>query len=417
MPGIVVEGGRTLQGSIRVYGAKNAILPILAASIMTDQNVVLRGCPMLSDVDNMLKILRLIGCEAEQYGDEIHICAKNATSHEMPCELSKEIRSSIFMLGPLLARFQRAWVTYPGGCEIGLRPIELHLKGLRELNATVVEEGGEIHCWGDHMRGAEISLDYPSVGATENIMMAAARTRGKTIIRNAAREPEIIDLAAFINAMGGKVYGAGDATIEIIGVDKLNGCTFTIMPDRIVAGTYMVAAAITGGDVTVEGVCPDHMKAVLAKLREAGSLVLEKTNSIRVISPARPREIRKIETLPFPGFPTDMQAQFFALATVANGTSVIVENVFENRFKHAAELMKMGASIQVKDRTAIIRGVETLHGAAVEAKDLRCGAALVLAGLRASGKTTVSGTHYIDRGYQDLSYELASLGADIRKAD
>ena len=414
MSNLMIEGGRRLSGSLPVYGAKNAILPILAACIMTEEEVVLESCPVLSDVANMLEILRLLGCSVAVEGDVIRINAKHANRHEMPTELSKKMRSSIFMLGALISRFGKAWVTQPGGCEIGLRPIDLHLKGLRALNVSVDEEHGEIQCNGPHTKGAEITLDYPSVGATENIIMAAVTAEGKTVLHNAAREPEVSDLARFINQMGGRIKGAGAGTIEIIGVKRLQGTRYKIMPDRIVAGTYLAAAAVTGGDVTLTGICPEHLQAAASKLQETGCLIQFTEDTVRIQAPRHLGEMQKIETLPYPGFPTDLQAQFMAVACVCHGTCILSENVFENRFKHVPELCRMGARIQIKERTAVVRGGTPLMGAEVAAKDLRGGAALVIAGLAAKGRTTVEGKCFIDRGYQDLAAELSALGAEIR---
>lgn len=409
-----VYGGVPLSGSVPVYGAKNAILPILAACIMTEEEVILENCPHLSDVENMLEILRLLGCEAVCMGSEIRLCAKHADSYEMPEALSKKMRSSIFMLGALISRFGKAKVTQPGGCEIGLRPIDLHLKGLRALQVQINETRGEIHCDGTHARGAEITLDYPSVGATENIIMAAVTARGVTVLHNAAREPEVADLAQFINQMGGRIEGAGTGTVKITGVKKLNGVRYAIMPDRIVAGTYLAAAAIAGGNITLTNICPAHLQAAASKLQETGCEITFTPNSVHLLAPKRLCEMQKIETLPYPGFPTDLQAQFMAVACLCRGTCVISENVFENRFKHAPELCRMGAKIQVKERTAVVRGGAPLFGAQVSAKDLRGGAALVIAGLAAEGKTVVEGKQFIDRGYENLARELGALGAEIQ---
>lgn len=409
-----VYGGVPLSGSVPVYGAKNAILPILAACIMTEEEVILENCPHLSDVGNMLEILRLLGCEAVRAGSEIRLCAKHADSYEMPEALSKKMRSSIFMLGALISRFGKAKVTQPGGCEIGLRPIDLHLKGLRALQVQINETHGEIHCDGTHARGAEITLDYPSVGATENIIMAAVTARGVTVLHNAAREPEVADLAQFINQMGGRIEGAGTGTVKITGVKKLNGVRYAIMPDRIVAGTYLAAAAIAGGNITLTNICPAHLQAAASKLQETGCEITFTPNSVHLLAPKRLCEMQKIETLPYPGFPTDLQAQFMAVACLCRGTCVISENVFENRFKHAPELCRMGAKIQIKERTAVVRGGAPLFGAQVSAKDLRGGAALVIAGLAAEGKTVVEGKQFIDRGYENLARELGALGAEIQ---
>lgn len=417
MSTIIVNGGRSLNGEIQIQGAKNAILPILAASIMTEEPIVIHNCPRLTDVHNMLHILNMLGCEAVQSGRTIRVDASRSDSYEMPTDLSKQLRSSIFMLGALITRFERAWVTQPGGCDIGMRPIDLHLKGLRELNVQIIEEHGAIHCVGRDVRGADITLDYPSVGATENIIMAAVKAKGKTIIRNAAREPEVSDLANFINAMGGDVRFAGTGTIEIHGVEHLHGTEYSIIPDRIVAGTYMAAAAMTGGELRLKGAVQDHLTSISSKLVEAGCDIRFHKDEMTICGPARPQEMKRIETLPFPGFPTDIQAPVFAVACIADGTSVIMENVFENRFRHASELTRMGADISINDRSAVVRGVERLQGAAVTACELRGGAALVLAGLAAKGQTVVEKADFISRGYEDIVSELTSVGADIRRFD
>ncbi len=417
MAELLVLGGNTLNGKLKIGGAKNSILPILAASILTNKTVEIRDCPDIVDVRNMLKILELLGCGVEWNEDRLLIDTGTAERWDMPEDLAKVLRSSIFMLGPIVGRFKKALFYFPGGCEIGLRPIDMHLKGLRELNVHISEEYGKIICEGSLLKGAEIVLDYPSVGATENILMAAVFAEGRTVIRNAAREPEVVDLQNFINLMGGRVWGAGSSTITIEGVKSLGSVTYKAIPDRIVAGTYLVAAAITGGNVYLENVYPEHMYAILSKLKEAGCILDVGQSSIHIIGPKTPKEMQMIETLPYPGFPTDMQAQMFALATVCEGTSIIIENVFENRFKHAAELAKMGANITIKDRTAIVRGVNRLTGADINAKDLRAGAALVLAALRAEGISRISGLNYIQRGYEDLVGDLCSLGADLKTVE
>jgi len=411
----LINGGHRLQGRVRVTGAKNSILPILAAAILTSKTVRIHDCPRLLDVENMLEILRILGCQVTWLDDVITIDPSNIRSWELPEYLTKELRSSIVMLGPILGRCRRAKLTYPGGCEIGLRPIDLHLKGLKQLNAKIDESHGYIVCEGADMIGTEILLDYPSVGATENIMLAAVNAKGQTIIRNAAKEPEIIDLQNFINAMGGKVWGAGSNSIIIQGTSDLHEVDYRVIPDRIVAGTYMVAAAITGGDLWIENVIIEHLYPIISKLREAGCEIQANGQELHIIGPKRPSSVHLLETLPHPGFPTDMQAQMLALLTVADGTSVIIENIFENRYKHVAELIRMGAQVTIKDRMAVIKGVESLTGAAVEAKDLRGGAALVLAGLRAKGTTEVSNIYLIDRGYEELDKQLCALGAEIQR--
>jgi UDP-N-acetylglucosamine 1-carboxyvinyltransferase len=411
----LVKGGRRLSGSLRVCGSKNAVLPILAASLLTDGEVVLGNCPKLTDVDNMLRILQHLGCDTRFEDGTVRLNAGSASLWEMPEHLSRELRSSIFLLGPILGRFGRALFTYPGGCEIGLRPIDLHLKGLRVLNAGIEETHGFIVCKPSKLKGATVNLDYPSVGATENIMMAAVKAEGRTTIHNAAREPEIEYLQDFINAMGGMIRGAGSSDIEIEGVRRLHGAEFQIPSDRIVAGTYLVAVAMAGGEAELQDTQPECLQPILSKLRDAGCEIETDMRHTFIRCNSRPMSVRLIETLPYPGFPTDMQAQFFALSTVSQGTTMIVENVFESRFRHAAELIRMGANITIRDRMAIIHGVEKLTGAAVSAGDLRGGAALVLAGLAAEGSTRVDDVHYIDRGYEALDHELAQLGADIQR--
>ena len=417
MESFLVEGGRRLSGSLRVDGAKNAALPILAACVLTEEDVTLHGMPDITDVHRMTEILGLLGCRVQCDGHDMVISGRGMCSHEMPDGLSKQIRSSIFMLGPILSRFRQATVTYPGGCEIGMRPIDLHLTGLRALGVAICEEGGVIRCDGANMHAGEVHLDYPSVGATENVMMAAGCLPGTTEIRNAAREPEIADLAAFMNCMGAKVRGAGSACITIEGVSRLHGAEFTPMPDRIVAGTLLCAAAITGGDVHLTHAPVDDMHAINAKLREMGCDMRETADTIRLRAPARLSAFPMMQTQPHPGFPTDMQAQMLALLSVAQGTTVVVENVFENRFTHAGEMNRMGAKILCAGRTAIVQGVKELTGAQVTARDLRGGAALVLAGLAARGETRVDNAALVDRGYEKFERQLSALGAGIRRVE
>ena len=394
MEAFVVRGGRKLEGTMRVDGAKNAALPILAASVLTEETVVLQGVPMISDVRKMTDILTMLGCRIRRDGHTLTLDAGGLNRTEMPDALSKQIRSSIFLLGPILSRFRQATVTYPGGCEIGLRPIDLHLSGLRSLGVAIHEEGGVIHCDGGNMHSGEVHLDYPSVGATENILMAAVLLPGISVIHNAAREPEIVDLANFINAMGGSVRGAGSAVMTIEGVKHLHGARWMPMPDRIVAGTLL---------------------AVNAKLREMGCDVREEEKRVILTAPERLTAFAQLQTQPYPGFPTDMQVQMLALLSVSEGTGVVVENVFENRFTHAGDLNRMGARILCSGRTAVVRGVPELYGARVTARDLRGGAALTLAGLKAQGETQVDGAELIDRGYEHFETQLTCLGADIRR--
>ena len=405
----LVSGGKRLCGALEVGCAKNAVLPILAAAMLTDAPVTLEDCPDLVDARNMLSILETLGCRVERRGREVRLDASRAENHEMPEKLSKRLRSSIFLLGPLIARFGRARVSYPGGCEIGQRPIDLHLKGLRALGVTIREAHGMIECEGARLRGADVYLDFPSVGATENVMMAAVLARGRTTIHNAAREPEIRDLQAFINALGGKVRGGGTDRVTIEGVKALGAARYRPLPDRIVAGTLLAAAAATRGEVLLRRACPGDLGAVLDKLRQAGCEV--EAEGEEIFLRARALKPFEVSTQPFPGFPTDLQAQFMALACAVQGASVVVENVFENRFAHAAQLRRMGADIFLSGRLAVVRGGR-LYGAEVQAGDLRGGAALALA---AEGESRVENVELIDRGYERLEEMLAALGADIRR--
>lgn len=415
MESLVIQGGQRLEGALRVDGAKNAALPILAACVLTEATVQLLDIPDILDVQRMADILRMLGCDVSRQGQSMSVCAANISSSEMPDQLSKQIRSSIFLLGPILSRFRQATVTYPGGCEIGLRPIDLHLSGLRALGVEIREEGGVIRCDGRSMHAGEIHLDYPSVGATENVIMAAVRLEGTTTIRNAAREPEIVDLCRFLTAMGGRVHGAGSATVQVEGVKSLHGTVYTPMPDRIVAGTLLAAGAITGGNVELTNAPVADMHAICAKLKEMGCALREESKRIFLRAPKRLNAFPVLQTQPHPGFPTDMQAQMLALLSVAEGTGVIVENVFESRFAHAGDLNRMGARILCSGRNAIVRGVERLNGAQVTARDLRGGAAMVLAGLKAEGVTTVEHAELIDRGYDHLEMQLDRLGADVKR--
>ena len=415
MEAFVVEGGTPLRGEIRVDGAKNATLPILAAAVLTEETVRLHDVPEITDVKHMADILTLLGCQVTRENGDMTVTCAGLHTWEMPDQLSKQIRSSIFLLGPILARFHKATVTFPGGCEIGLRPIDLHLSGLRCLGVKIKEEGGLIHCDGSSMHAGEVHFDYPSVGATENVMMAAVLVPGVTTIHNPAREPEIVDLQNFINAMGGCVRGAGGHAIEIEGVSRLHGTEWTPMPDRIVAGTLLAAAAVTGGEIALTNAPESDMVAVTAKLREMGCRIAEAPGRIALSAPQRLTAFGQLQTQPHPGFPTDMQVQMLALLAVSEGTGVITENVFENRFTHAGDLNRMGAHILCTGRTAVVRGVRELYGARVTARDLRGGAALVLAGLKAHGETHVEHAELIDRGYDHLERQLTELGANIRR--
>ena len=415
MEAFVVEGGVALRGEARVDSAKNAVLPILAAAVLTPEEIVLHNVPDITDVGHMAAILTMLGCRVERSGRDMTVDCGGIHSWEMPDQLSKQIRSSIFLLGPILARFLKATVTFLGGCEIGLRPIDLHLSGLRQLGVEISEEGGLIHCDGRNMHAGEVHFDYPSVGATENVMMAAVLLPGTTVIHNPAREPEIADLQAFINAMGGKIRGAGTHYIAVEGVERLHGTAWTPMADRIVAGTLLAAAAITGGEITLTNAPESDMVAVTAKLREMGCRLEERPGWIHLRAPKRLTAFAQLQTQPHPGFPTDMQVQMLALLSTAEGMGVITENVFENRFTHAGDLNRMGAHILCTGRTAVVRGVPELYGAHVTARDLRSGAALVLAGLRARGETLVDHAELIDRGYDHLERQLSRLGGKVRR--
>lgn len=408
-------GGERIEGSIRVDAAKNAVLPILAAAILPEGDVIIRDCPDIRDVHAMAEILGKLGCETIWQNGEMLIRNGKLHQWEMPDELSKQIRSSIFLLGPILGKLRRATVTYPGGCEIGIRPIDLHLKGLKALGVKIVDAGGVLYCDGKDMHAGDVYFDYPSVGATENVMMAAVLLPGVTTIHNAAREPEIEDLQRFINRMGGKIRGAGTQIIEIEGVEKLKGITYSPIPDRIVAGTLLCAGAMNGGKLELTNVHPWDLVPVIDKLKEMGCRIRESGKRIFLEAPETLDAISQLQTQPHPGFPTDMQAQMLCACCVARGTSVIIENVFENRLSHVADLCRMGANIRVSGRMAVVQGVESLRGMRVTARDLRGGAALVLAGLRARGETLVENISLIDRGYAHLEKTLSALGAKIER--
>ena len=411
----IINGGIPLRGEAAVSGAKNSALPLLAACLLTEEEVVLHNCPRIGDVFSMQGILEKLGAHVRFSGNTICVAAKEIETVAMPEKLSKKIRSSIFLLGSMLGRMRRAVFQYPGGCEIGLRPIDLHLSGLRQLGVDVREEGGLIRCDGRHMRAGTVHFDYPSVGATENVMMAAALLKGRTVLSNVAREPEITDLQNFLNAMGARISGAGTHTVTVEGVDRLRGVSYCPMPDRIVAGTLLAAAAATGGDIRLTNVPCRDLYAVFTKMREMGCEIDEEESAVRLRAPQRLTAFQQLQTQPHPGFPTDMQAQMLALAAMAKGTSVVVENVFENRFAHAGDLNRMGANVLVNGRTAVVQGVDMLYGTHVTARDLRGGAALVIAGLAARGETLVERAELIDRGYERLEEMLGALGAEIRR--
>ena len=415
MEKLIIQGGTKLTGTVKVSGAKNAVLPIIAASLLGSTPSRLLEAPNLEDVRTISEVIAHLGVPVGYEADALVIDSANITTCEAPYELVRKMRASFLVMGPLLARFGRAKISLPGGCAIGTRPIDLHLKGFEALGAEIELGHGYVEARAPHgLTGARIYLDFPSVGATENILMAAAMAKGQTILENPAEEPEIVDLANFLNAMGARVRGAGTNVIRIEGAPELKGCTHTVIPDRIEAGTYMVGAAITDGDVYIENALTEHLKPVVAKLKEAGAKIEEDVDGVRVCGTGRLRSI-DIKTLPYPGFPTDMQAQMMALMTVARGTSVITETVFENRFMHVDELKRMGANIKIEGRSAVVEGVSTLQGCPVKATDLRAGAALVLAALAASGQTEIGYLHHIDRGYDNLVKKLQGLGADIKR--
>lgn len=417
MSKIIVRGGRTLKGTVRVHGAKNSVLPILAAALLAEEgSSVIHDVPALDDVKNILQVLAALGVHAKQSDGSVRLQAESLISYEAPYELVRRMRASFLVMGPLLARLGKVRISLPGGCAIGTRPIDQHLKGFEAMGAEIGFGQGTIEASvNGKLRGARIYLDIASVGATENIMMAAATAIGTTIIENAAKEPEIVDLANFLNAMGGKVRGAGTGVIRIEGVERLRGVEHHVIPDRVEAGTYMIAAAITGGDVYVEGAIRDHLGPVVAKLEEMGVQIACDENGIRV-NATHPLKAVDVKTLPYPGYPTDMQAQMMALLLVADGTSIVTETVFENRFMHVEELVKMGAEIKVDGRTAIVTGGVKLSAASVCATDLRAGAALICAALTADGSSEIGGVHHIERGYVDIVGKLAALGADIYSA-
>jgi len=412
---LVIEGGKPLSGNVRIHGAKNAALPILAACTMAEGVHRIGNVPDLLDIHVMLDILRALGCKAELKDDVVSLETSSAHSSHIPEELMRQMRSSIFLMGPLLSRFGHVQVYQPGGCAIGERKIDLHLKGLQALGAKIEESGNTIKCSVDRLRGTDITLDFPSVGATENIMMAAALAEGVTTISNAAREPEIQDLQNFLNAMGAKMIGAGTDTITIEGVERLTPRAYRVIPDRIVTGTLMVAAAATRGSVTLENVCPAHLTSVIHVLKRAGVQIVASDDIIHVSNSSRPRAVERIVTSPHPSFPTDLQAQLMVLLALADGISVVKETVFEGRFKHVDELSRMGADVRVDLNSAFIRGVPRLYGATVEATDLRAGAALVIAGLAAAGTTIVEQIHHIDRGYDQIEIMFSRLGAKIER--
>jgi len=415
MEKMIIEGGYRLVGEVPVSGAKNAALPLFAASLLVDGWVTLHNVPALADIRTIARLLRQMGVKTEGQSGTVRLNASGIHSFEAPYNLVKTMRASVLVLGPLAAKWKRARVSLPGGCAIGARPINLHLKGLEAMGAKVELKHGYMEAAADRLKGAEIYFDISTVTGTENVMMAAALADGRTVLKNAAREPEVVELANALNLMGAKIQGAGDPVVIIDGVEELRPIEYTIMPDRIEAGTFMVAAGITQGNVKLLNCNLSHMEAVTAKLKEAGLEIFSEGEGVKVIGPVNIKPV-DVKTLPYPGFPTDMQAQIMALMCLANGLSVITETVFENRFMHVSELKRMGADIRVEGSNAIVQGLANLTGAPVMATDLRASASLVLAGLAAEGATEVSRIYHLDRGYEKLDEKLNKLGAKIRRA-
>ncbi len=412
----VIEGGRTLSGEVKIQGSKNSTLPILAATLLCGGESVLFNCPRLSDVEASLDILRYIGCTARREGSTVIVDTGSVSRCEIPPTLMHRMRSSIIFLGAMIARFDRVRMSFPGGCELGPRPIDLHLDALREMGVEISEEHGELDCYvSDRLHGADIVLPIPSVGATENIMIAAAAAHGVTTISNAAREPEIVDLADFLNACGAAVSGAGGSTIVIEGSSELHPATHSIIPDRIVAATLMSAAAVTGSDIRFTGIIPSHLESVLPVFRDSGCDIDIRGGGMRLIAPYRLTAPKLIRTMPYPGFPTDAQAPVMSMAAVADGMTVFVENMFISRYSHVSELCRFGADIRVEGKVAVVDGVRRLLSADVSARDLRGAAALVVAALCAKGVGEIRGIEYLERGYEDFELVLSSLGADVKK--
>ncbi len=415
MDKLIIEGGRKLAGRVRISGAKNAALPAMAATLLTSGRTVLRNVPGLQDVRTMGRLLGHLGAQYERGTDEYVIDSSKINSHDAPYDLVKTMRASVLVLGPLVARYGEARVSLPGGCAIGARPINLHLMGLEKMGARVELQHGYAHASADRLKGARIYLDIPTVTGTENLMMAAALAKGTTVLENAAREPEVVDLADMLNKMGARIVGAGEGIITIEGVDELHSVTHDVIADRIEAGTFIAAAVITGGDIVLEGAFEGHVEAVIEKFRETGAEFENLLEGLRVIGNGRPRA-SDLKTMPYPGFPTDMQAQFMAVMSVAEGTSVIQERIFENRFMHAAELKRMGANISIDGAVATVRGIDSLKGAEVMATDLRASASLIVAALAAEGPTTVHRIYHLDRGYEHIERKLEGLGASVERA-
>jgi len=411
---LIINGGKPLVGEVGVSGGKNPAVAVIPAALLSDEVCIIENLPHIEDVYVLIEMMEALGAKVQFDKGVMTIDPTGVDKHVAPVNLVRRMRASYYLIGALLGRFGKAEVAFPGGCDIGSRPMDQHMKGFRSLGAEIDLKGGIYQCSANNLHGAEVYLDVVSVGATINIMLAAARAEGVTTIVNAAREPHIVDLANFLSSMGAVVKGAGTATIRIQGKKYLKGCRYSILPDQIETGTWMVAAAATQGDITIRNCVPYHMESVSAKLLEIGANVIEGEDYLRVIGNGKPRPAT-ITTLPYPGFPTDLQQPFTALLSVANGTSMIIETIFESRFRHTDELLRMGANIQVNGEVAVIKGVDELWGAEVSATDLRAAAALIVAGLMAKGTTTISNLKYIDRGYENIDYKLQLLGADIER--
>ena len=412
----IINGGKRLDGAVEVQGSKNSSLPILAATLLTKGENIIFNCPLLSDVDIALRILRFLGCKACVQNGAALVSCDGLNKYDIPDEFMREMRGSIIFLGALLSRCGRALLSFPGGCELGPRPIDLHLKALRAMGAEITERYGIIECRADKgLTGAPVALSFPSVGATENIILAAVLAKGTTTITNAAREPEIRDLCDYLTEAGAEIYGAGEGTIVINGVDSLNAVSHSIIPDRIVAATLMSAAAVTGSCIYLDGISRSHLGSIIPVFVEAGCEIICRDGCMRFKAPERLRAVSLIRTMPYPGFPTDAQAPVMAMSAVSDGSAVIVENIFENRFKHVGELCRLGADINVEGRVAVVKGVEKLYGACIEAQELRGAAGLIVAALAAEGKSELHGISYLERGYENFDLTLGSLGADIVK--
>jgi UDP-N-acetylglucosamine 1-carboxyvinyltransferase len=414
MQKLKVRGGKTLNGSVRISGAKNAALPIISASLLSQEPLALTNVPQLNDIGTMVKLLTQMGVTAERHAESLTLSAANIADKTAPYEMVKTMRASILVLGPLLARFGEAKVSLPGGCAIGARPVDIHIKGLEAMGASITIEAGYILARATRLKGARILMETVTVTGTENLMMSACLADGTTTLENAAREPEVVDLALCLIAMGAKITGHGTDKITIVGVEKLHGASYAVMPDRIETGTFLAAVAATGGDVTLTNAAPTTLDAVIDRLRESGASITATADTLRIVASKRPKPI-SLKTAPYPAFPTDMQAQFIALNCIASGTAVVTETIFENRFMHVQELVRLGAKIDIEGNTAIVHGVEKLTGADVMATDLRASACLVIAGLVAHGETIIDRIYHLDRGYDHIEAKLTALGAQIER--